>query len=176
MQLAATKIPEIWKTARVIPLYKKGEKTKLENYRPISNLCLMEKLFEKIILHELDRRHPNLEGHHQRGFRSHHSTSTAMLELQQDICGELDGGRACLMYSVDLSAAFDLLRKNTYYHTLKDDLDADLMDIIMDFLTGCSFRVEFDDCHSSMRTLSLGCVQGSVLGPKLFNLYMKNLT
>jgi len=176
MQMSTVKIPDVWKVARVIPLFKKGDKSKCDNYRPISNLCSMEKLFEKIILHELNRRHPNLEGIHQHGFRASHSTSTAMLEIQHDICSELDRGKPCLVYSVDLSAAFDLLRRETFYDTLKTTLDGDLMSIIMDFLSKRKFIVEYDGKMSDVKSLSLGCVQGSVLGPKLFNLYMKDLT
>jgi len=48
MNLATKQMPAVWKTARVIPLHKKGSKTSMDNYRPISNLCGMDKLFERV--------------------------------------------------------------------------------------------------------------------------------
>jgi len=143
MQLSTKKMPLIWKTARVIPLHKKGIKTDLNNYRPISNLCSMDKLFEKVVLQEMNRRYGDLDGHHQHGFKNNHSTSTAILQIQRDIAKSLDDKKLTMLYSCDLSAAFDLLRKRTFFNTLKDVLDKDIMNIIMDFLSdrGCRLRL-----------------------------------
>jgi len=173
MRLATQSIPVQWKTARILPLHKKGCKDSPDNYRPISKLCSMDKLFQRIILTELDRRYQGLEGSHQHGFRGGHGTATAMLEVQESICTELDLGKKCLLYSVDLSAAFIYLRKNVFYKTLKGIIDDDLLKILMDFLSDRMFIVECDSIKSSPRAMELGCVQGSVLGSKLFNLYMK---
>jgi len=144
MRLAARNIPRAWKTARIIPLHKQGSKEIMDNYRPISNLCSVDKLFQKVILNEINRRHPDLDGEHQHGFKAEHSTSTAMLEIQSDICSELKSEGMCLLYSVDLSAAFDLLRKRTFYNNLRGVIDDDLLDIVLDFLDGRSFIVEFE--------------------------------
>jgi len=54
-----------------------------------------------------------------------HNTTTAMPEIQEKICEELDKGRFCLVYSVDLSTAFDLFRRDTFYHSLKTIIDPD---------------------------------------------------
>jgi len=69
----------------------------------------MDKLFERIVLNELNRRYLGLEGAHQHGFRAGHSTTTAILELQNEISNVVDKRESCVLYSVDLSAAFDLL-------------------------------------------------------------------
>lgn len=176
MRLATEKMPTVWKKARVIPLFKKGDRFQPDNYRPISNLCSMDKLFEKIVLNEINRRHGGLEGNHQHGFRSGHSTSTALLDIQKGIAEELENNRMCILYSIDLSAAFDLLRKETFLDTISGLIDDDLLHIIMDFLTDRTFVVEIDDMQSKEKCINLGCAQGSVLGPKLFNLYMKEVT
>jgi len=175
MNLCTDRIPECWKTARVLPLHKKGDKAMKENYRPISNMCSMDKLFEKIILHEMDRRYPDLEGCHQHGFRAQHSTVTAMHEIQSGLTDALDKNQLVLLYSTDLSAAFDVLNKNIFYQTLRGDIADDLMSVIMDFLSERRLVVEIEGMQSSPRNIQLGCVQGSILGPKIFSLYMKDL-
>lgn len=175
MSMASGKMPQLWKTARIIPLYKKGCRKSLDNYRPISNLCSMDKLFEKILLKELERRHPNIEGNHQHGFRHSHSTVSAMLEVQNEIANYMDDGQGCIVYSVDLSAAFDLLRRDTFAAQLRNVIDRDLLDIIMDFLSNRKMIVEVDGKRSGSVDVNLGCVQGSVLGPKLFNVYMRSV-
>ena len=67
------KIPEQWKTARIIPLHKKGAKDDITNYRPISNLCTMSKIYEKLILQQLlnisKSNNVDLTGETQHGFK-----------------------------------------------------------------------------------------------------------
>jgi len=176
MRLSTKQIPKMWKTARVLPLFKKGDKKSPDNYRPISNLCSMDKLFQKIVLNEIDRRHMGLEGNHQHGFRGLHSTNTAMLEIQHVIAEQLDQRNIALLYSIDLSAAFDLLNRNVFYQSLQHELDPDLMDVLLDFLSDRKLVVEVNGKQSIRKDVRLGCVQGSVLGPKLFNLYMRKVT
>jgi hypothetical protein len=67
-------LPESVKTARVIPLHKKGNKNDVTNYRPISNLSVFSKVYEKCILSRLIAETSGLEGENQHGFRRHHST------------------------------------------------------------------------------------------------------
>jgi hypothetical protein len=99
----------------------------------ISNLVSVSKLFEKIILAKLDYQYPGIEGKHQHGFRSNRGTHTALLELQSLIASVLDSNRSATTYSVDMSAAFDLLRPGTFHAEV--DLDAGLMNILMDFMS-----------------------------------------
>jgi hypothetical protein len=175
-QMATTKLPSIWKLARVIPLHKKGEKSDPGNYRPISNLCSLSKLFERIILNKINATGDH-DGSHQHGFKAKHSTSTAILEIQQALAERLDSDKDCIVYSLDLSAAFDMLRRKTLVNGLHQDriLDSGLLSIINDFLTDRKCVVEVEGIHSTQFNVDLGCVQGSVLGPKLFNLYTRKI-
>ena len=74
-------IPEQWKVSKIIPIFKKGDKTKIENYRPIANLCSTSKTFEKLILkqiHYLESKNKlDLTGKQQHGFKRSKSTATA---------------------------------------------------------------------------------------------------
>ena len=75
------KIPEQWKVSKIIPIFKKGNKTEIENYRPIANLCSASKIFEKLILkqiHYLESKNKlDLTGKQQHGFKRNKSTATA---------------------------------------------------------------------------------------------------
>jgi len=131
-------MPDSWKVAVVTPLFKSGDKSAISQYRPISNLGSLSKLFEKIILNRINDL-GFLEGEFQHGFRSHRSTTTAMLELQDFVATHLDQGRMVGTYLLDLSAAFDLLRPEILHRDLMGVIPTDLLNIIMDFLSGRSF-------------------------------------
>lgn len=73
-------IPQSWKCARVKPIFKKGDKTRVDNYRPISNLNSISKLFERCLLNRLSSK--DIDGVNQHGFRPSHSTITAAIEIQ----------------------------------------------------------------------------------------------
>jgi len=163
------------KIARVMPLHKKGSKIDINNYRPISNLSVFSKVYEKCLLARLDEELPNGEGDHQHGFRKGHSTETALLTIQSILAENLDAGKQGIMYSIDLSAAFDLLRPDKFHDLFKDQLSEGLLFSLMDFLTNRKFMVQLNDCYSQLRCLDRGCVQGSILGPKLFSLYTSKL-
>jgi len=169
-----TGIPASWKVALVRPLHKKGPKDAIENYRPISNLNSIGKLFEKVILTRIEEL-GDLDGLFQHGFKKGRSTTTAMLELQDFVASELDKNNIVGTYSIDLSAAFDLLKPDVFFTTMQHKIPLNLMQVILDFLSERSFKVIVDNCKSGPKSLSLGCVQGSILGPRLFTLYMSEL-
>jgi len=105
-------LPEEWRKAKVIALQKKPKIVDISNFRPISNLCSLEKLFEKCVLNRLAALgYDNLMGKHQHGFRPLHSTTTCLLDIKTHITSALDKKKDILMYAVDLNAAFDMLRK-----------------------------------------------------------------
>jgi len=161
--------------ARVSPLHKKGSKLDINNYRPISNLSVFSKIYEKCLLSRINQELPGYEGDHQHGFRKSHSTETALLTLQSILASMHDRRQQGLIYSIDLSAAFDLLRPDKFLELFKDILSEGLLYSIIDFLSNRSFQVHLQDESSELKTLDRGCVQGSILGPKLFSLYMARL-
>ena len=79
-------IPEQWKVSKIIPIFKKGNKHEIENYRPIANLCSASKIFEKLILkqiHYLESTNKlDLTGKQQHGFKKTKSTATTGALLQ----------------------------------------------------------------------------------------------
>lgn len=169
---ARSGIPDELKVARVLPLHKKGSKTDITNYRPISNLSPFSKLYERCLLSRLTKELPVADGLNQHGFKKHHSTETALLTLQSYMADALDKKLPTLVYSVDLSAAFDLLLPDKFYNLFKDKLSEGMLYCLMDFLQDRKFCVEQGNQISKVMPLDRGCVQGSVLGPRLFSLYV----
>lgn len=155
------------------PVPKKGDLTNISNYRPVSNLSSLSKLFERCILHCLMAL-PNyaaLIGEHQHGFRPNHSTTTCLLSVKDKICESLDNKLKVIAYSLDLSAAFDMLRPDTFKVLLEGKIPNDMQGILDEFLQDRKFYVEISGTQSVTKSVDRGCPQGSVLGPVLFNMY-----
>jgi Reverse transcriptase (RNA-dependent DNA polymerase) len=172
---AANGLPDSLKEARVIPLHKKGSTKDINNYRPISNLSPFSKLYERCLLKRLESELPHADGLHQHGFKQLHSTETALLTIQSYMSTLQDNKKHGLIYSIDLSAAFDLLKPDKFFDIYKDKLSQGLLYAVMDFLQDRTLRVDIDGFNSDLKKLDRGCVQGSVLGPKLFSIYLGNL-
>jgi len=171
-------IPKSWKISKIRPVYKKGNKDQIANYRPVCITSSFSKVFEKCLvlklssLFDLD----DMMGPHQNAFRPGHSTITATLTIQDFLSSELDRGRHVLLYSTDLTAAFDLLRPNLMAKILLEKkIPLIYVKIIFDFLTKRKGFVEFEGINSHIFNMDVGCAQGSVLGPFLFNVYTSQL-
>ena len=130
---ASCGLPDMLKTARVIPLLKKGDKKEITNYRPISNLSVFSKVYERCLLKRIESEIPGYDGEHQHGFKMEHSTEMALLTLQSYIAEALDNKKIGILYSIDLSAAFDLLLPDKFFELFKDKLPDNLMYCIIDF-------------------------------------------
>jgi hypothetical protein len=173
-------IPEQWLISKVIPIFKKGDPKNVENYRPISNLCSTSKLFEKLILLRIQEIELNskidLTGKSQHGFKKKHSTNTAGLTIQSLIARALDGDNYALMASLDLSSAFDVVNVKLLLKRLRViGLPGDLIELISKWLESRYFYVTIDGKNSYIRYCDVGTVQGSVLGPILYALFVSPL-
>ena len=101
--------PEEWKCSKVIPLFKQGERADMNNYRPISVIPVVAKVFERIIYDQLYAylSENNMIAAHQSGFRSLHSTVTALLEASNNWAYNIDKGNVNAVVFLDLKKAFD---------------------------------------------------------------------
>ena len=109
----SSEIPEQWRTAKIVPVYKKGDSKDISNYRPVASLCAGSKIFERLILQRIK----NLEKENevditnkgQHGFKTGKSTNSAGLLIQSLISRALDDDNYALLTSIDLSSAFDVV-------------------------------------------------------------------
>ncbi len=173
-------IPDQWKVAKVCPIFKKGLKNEISNYRPISNLCAMSKVFEKLILKRLMELQAlskvDFTGKAQHGFKKQKSTATAGLLIQSIIAEHVDRNEFVGMASLDLSAAFDMVDIKLLVKRLVIlGLPSDVVDLIKLWLEDRSFYVSIEGENSIMRELVRGTVQGSILGPILYAIYVTPL-
>jgi len=170
-------VPQTWKVARIIPVFKKGDASDPKNYRPVSNLNAIAKTFELCLLGRFEKLDfDTLMSPYQHGFRKQHSTETALCELISMISEGLDSKRKVAVYSADLTAAFDLLQKEKLVEILKiKGVDGYLINIMHEYLKDRFGFVQIDDERSVVKEIRAGCVQGSIVGPLLFNILMSEL-
>jgi hypothetical protein len=173
-------IPEQWKVAKVIPLHKKGDKHDVSNYRPISNLCSVSKVYEKLILKRLEEigeeNNIDLTGVQQHGFKKKRSTTTASLTLQSLLSRKMDQSKFASMASLDLSAAFDLVDLDLLNERIRVmGLPCDVRKLLEIWLENRFYYVHANGTNSILRTINVGTVQGSILGPILYALFIRPL-
>jgi endonuclease/exonuclease/phosphatase family metal-dependent hydrolase len=174
-------IPGQWLVSKTIPVFKnKGSQANVENYRPISNLCSITKIFEKLILkrlHEIQEEcSVDITGHDQHGFKKGRSTSTLAITLQSILARALDEGKYGLVSSLDLSSAFDVVNIDLLLKRLKIvGMPEDLIALVSVWLRNRSYYVSVDGENSIIHDIQLGTIQGSILGPILYAIFVSPL-
>ena len=172
------RFPDSWKTARVTPIFKDGDKTNKSNYRPISVLPVISRLFEKLIFNQLYRylNQNGLLSENQSGFRELHSTVTCLLKNTDDWYSELDNGHLLGLVFIDLKKAFDtvdhqlLCKKLQHYGVCQRELAW-----FESYLTNRKQFCRIGGVDSNTEKIEVGVPQGSCLGPLLFLVYINDL-
>ena len=173
--------PDALKIAKVKPLYKKGDNFCLNNYRPISLLPTISKIFERVMFTQLYSylNANNLLSEQQYGFRSQHSTELACVKLVDYITTEMDNIKKIKTPTaiyLDLSKAFDtlnfsiLLNKLQYY-----GINGISLSLIRNYLTNRFQYVQFENSESDLLEIKTGIPQGSILGPLFFSIMINDL-
>ena len=166
--------PSLLKRAVITAVHKKGSKTLISNYRPISVLKIIDKIFEKLIYTRLEIFFLkfNLFSVNQFGFTKGKDTGIAVTKLVHEITNHLDTNFYSLCIFADLSKAFDTVNHSLLMAKLyKYGVRGIAYDLIESFLTNRQQQVKFKDSLSRLYSLKTGVPQGSCLGPLLFNIY-----
>ena len=175
--------PNILKTAKVHPCHKKGPKTNLQNYRPISQLSFFSKIYEAVMVNRLVGfiEAYNIISPAQHGFVKNKSTSTALNSLYWKIIADLEKGLSVSILSLDQSRAFDCVNHEimlTKLHSI--GVRGVALRWFKSYLADRSQRVHINkgdgrSYTSKLSKLHLGLAQGSLLAPILFLIYINDL-
>ena len=150
----------------------------MSNYRPISVLPLISKVFERCIYNRLLRflRQNRILNPNQFGFQKGKSTLDALLNFVENVCSELNSKKHVVGISIDFSKAFDtvnhhLLLRKLYAYGIRGLP----LEWFKSYLNGRTQRVRIGDSYSEPKNISCGVPQGSIIGPILFLLYINDL-
>ena len=176
--IMAQTFPNRLTIAKVVPVYKKGDPMCFENYRPISLLPTISKVFERLLHNQMTY---YLETNqliipNQFGYRRGHSTELASATLVERIHNLMDKKLDTIGIFMDLSKAFDTIDHKILLKKLKQLNFAETsLNLIKSYLNDRTQCVEILGELSNFKTITLGVPQGSILGPLLFILYINDI-
>ena len=174
---------ECLKNGVLVPLIKQleliADKENKKNFRPVTNLQFIGKLIERVVKIRLAKHMSDwlLESDFEHGYKDGHSTETLLLKAVNDLLLSCDKQLPSIVMMLDLSAAFDTVDQTKLLNILQEEIgiEGTALRWFTSFITGRTQKVKIRDSYSEQGDLIYGEAQGSVLGPPLFNIYIRSL-
>ena len=168
--------PNNLKNADISPVFKKGDRLDKSNYRPVSILPPLSKIFERIMFFQINKYMDPKLSMYLCGFRKNMSAQNCLLVMLEKWRTSLDNKGSCGVLLTDLSKAFDCLIHDLLIAKLHAyGFDYSALKLIHNYLTGRCQRIRINSRYNSWNDIIFGVPQGSIIGPLLFNIYLNDL-
>jgi hypothetical protein len=170
--------PDLLKIAHITPIYKSGAKNNVCNYRPISILINLNKIFEKYLQKRLTSffGHFNLFSNKQHGFKSGYNTETALLHFISSVLPAFENKTYSLAVLLDFKKAFNCMDQNLLLKKLDlYGVRGLVQNLIKSYLENRPQKVRYKNEASGIKYVNVGIPQGSCIGPIMYNIYTNDL-
>ena len=168
--------PKCLKEADVTPIHKKGERSQKGNYRPVSILPTISKIFEKDMFEQIYSYFQKYFSPYLFGFRKGYNTQYCLAILIESWKKAIDNNKNAGAILTDLSKAFDSLNHELLLAKLEAyGFDEPSLHFIHSYLSDRKQRTKINNTFSNWTSVESGVPQGSILGPLLFNIYMNDI-
>ena len=171
-----SEFPSVLKRGEITPIFKKGDMMDKRNYRPVSTLPCLSKIFEGVLVDQINMYFENIFSPYISGFRKGHSCESVLLCLVENVKLNMDNGNMYGALLTDLSKAFECLPHRLLIAKLKPyGLSNDSCMLIANYFQNRTQRVKVGNVKSDRMEINKGCPQGSLFGPLAFNIFSNDL-